>query len=170
MNIPKINKNNKHEFIFLFDLDGTILSERIHQQVYEDSVKKLHPNLSFSWEEYLIACNQKKYKGSVREYLFQNKNLTREQANEIRVLKSKNIVETDHEIIFMDGFKNLFKKIKEYNINWAIVTNAPETYTNFVRKNSDLLNLWFLLKFDSEKDHEFRDLSLAVVRNNFKNI
>ncbi len=140
MNIPKINKNNKHEFIFLFDLDGTILSERIHAQVYEDAVKKLHPNLSFSWEEYLTACNQKKYKGSVREYLFQNKNLTREEANEIRVLKGKNIVKTDHEIIFMDGFKNLFKKIKEHNINWAVVTNAPETYTNFVRKNSDLLN------------------------------
>ena len=74
MNIPKINKNNKHKFIFLFDLDGTILSERIHQQVYEDALKTLHPNLSFSWEEYLTACNEKKYKGSVREYLFQNKN------------------------------------------------------------------------------------------------
>ena len=73
MNIPKINKNNKHEFIFLFDLDGTILSERIHAQVYEDAVKKLHPNLSFSWEEYLTACNQKNIKGVLENTYFKIK-------------------------------------------------------------------------------------------------
>ena len=140
MNIPKINFNNKHEYIFLFDLDGTILSEKIHQQVYEDAVRKLHPNLTFSWEEYLIACNIKKYKGSVREYLIENKNITRDEANEIRILKTKNIVKTKHEIIFIDGFTNLFKKIKEYGINMAVVTNAPETYTTFVRNNDELLN------------------------------
>ena len=40
----------------------------------------------------------------------------------------------------MDGFKNFFKKMEEHEINWAVVTNAPETYTTFVRKNSELLN------------------------------
>jgi beta-phosphoglucomutase-like phosphatase (HAD superfamily) len=140
MNIPKINHNNKNKYIFLFDLDGTILSERIHQQVYHDVIKEYYPNINFTWDDYLTACNVKEYKGRVRELLKKKYGLSLEEANNISKIKKERIIKTKHEIIFIDGFKNLFKKIKEYEINISIVTNAPESYTIFVKNNNELLN------------------------------
>ena len=130
---PKITLDNAKDFVFLMDLDGTIITEYIHFKIYRDLLKKYDIHLKY--EDYLNFTNNSNSIDYIKN-LFQNDiNIARN----IVLLKRQKILNSNYSIDLINNFDKFLEKIFEYKIKLIIVTNSPKSYIDFVKTKIPLL-------------------------------
>jgi dTDP-4-dehydrorhamnose reductase/beta-phosphoglucomutase-like phosphatase (HAD superfamily) len=135
--IPNLNNNSKN-FIFLLDLDGTIVSEEIHYLVYKHILKKY--DIDFKKEEYIESTNNEIYKGKCTNYLLSKKYINETQADEISILKKKALLDYDYEIKLIPNFEVFLNKILQFTDRIVVVTNSDKNYVNYLKGKINVLN------------------------------
>jgi hypothetical protein len=128
---------NKEKLIFLMDLDGTIVSEDIHYNIYRDILIKY--NINFSKEEFIESTNNEKYNGRCTNYLFQNGIINKEEAEKISNLKKELTLTYTSPIHLIPNCEIFLKKILNLTDNIVIVTNSSKKYVDFLKEKFTIL-------------------------------
>ena len=136
--IPNICNINKEKIIFLLDLDGTVISEDIHFEVYRTILKKY--DIMYTKEQYIESTNNVMYNGKCTNYLLKNNYINQSQAEEISKLKKELILTYDYPIKLIPNFDIFLNKISKITDKIVVVSNSPKKYIELIKKKHNLLN------------------------------
>ena len=127
-------KTNISNYILLLDLDGTIITENVHHNVYRDLL--VEHDINFTYEDYLKATNN----SSVEKYIKEVYKLENDVVNKLVKRKRIEIINTKYPIKLIEGFTNFLTIVLRKELNIVVVTNSPKSYIESVKRKIPLLN------------------------------
>jgi S-adenosylmethionine synthetase len=149
--------NNKNEFFFLIDLDGTLVdTDKLHYECYKNACNQF--NIELSYDEFNIVINT----CNLETYFLQK--LSKSEYIKLKEQKNK-LFNQIKNVEFIKGADIFLKYCIENDINLAVVTNTSRETVEFLKGKLPLLNSiknWIVREDYSETKPNSECYELAI--------
>jgi HAD superfamily hydrolase (TIGR01509 family) len=133
-----VNKFISNSFVFLFDLDGTLVNtDDIYFDIWKQILYRYNIVLSFDIFKQYICGNDD---ASVIKKLLSNNGDTI-QVKHISELKDRLFIENIHKIQIIDGMQSFIQLVKYHGHQCSIVSNCNRNVAEMIIKNCELTHL-----------------------------